>query len=137
MEEYSAELLRAKICQCELTSSLLAIPVTDCWPDPEPYLTSWECNRIGSATFCIFNTEPKVIGSSSFALAKMKNNEPKMMANRGMKIDHNFCIFKNKKLLNYAPMDELSLFLCNSFSKGIPSIKNHFNFNKPKMPQAF
>lgn len=32
--------------QCELTSSEVSTPVTDCWPLPVPYFTSCECNRL-------------------------------------------------------------------------------------------
>ena len=48
------------MAQCELTSSLESVPVTLCWPDPEPYLTSCECNRMDRCTFMSFTTEPHV-----------------------------------------------------------------------------
>lgn len=31
--------------QLELWSSCCGAPVTDCCPEPDPYLTSWECSR--------------------------------------------------------------------------------------------
>ena len=48
------------IAQWELTSSLTSVPVTLCCPDPDPYLTSWECRRILWCTFWSFKTDPHV-----------------------------------------------------------------------------
>lgn len=35
----------ALITQWLFTSSFCSTPVTDCCPEPDPYLTSWECRR--------------------------------------------------------------------------------------------
>ena len=65
----SRKKIPGKICQCELTSSEFFTAVTDCWPDPLPYLTSWLCSRTPSLLLANLITLAHVTGSSKIKLS--------------------------------------------------------------------